>query len=357
MFDFLGSFVHRRRWLVLALSGAFLVAAVALLVRGGRLTSGSISGLEADAAARLIQQVTHRPEDTTLVAVFRDPHGNGDAATLDLAMREALAPLRGDARVASVLTPEEAGPLMGRAMTNPAAHAAFALVTLRGDFKDALAAYPAVRAELRSPLAVDCTGRVPFMHDLDTTLESDLLRAELVSLPLALFVLLWVFRTAVAAALPVGIGALSVAGGIAIVLALSHVTDIAQYTINVCSLIGLGVAIDYSLFTVSRYREELAHGKPYEEALRRAVATAGRVVVFSGIAVGTGLAGLLFSKAPTSARWASAARSSWASPSSSPSPSCRPSSRSSARASTPAGSPAVARPPKDEASGIAPRRG
>ncbi len=134
------------------------------------------------------------------------------------------------------------------------------------------------------------------MHDLDTTLESDLLRAELVSLPLALLVLLWVFRTAVAAALPVGVGALSVVGGIAIVLGLSHLTDIAQYTINVCSLIGLGVAIDYSLFTVSRYREELGHGHELSRrgAAAAPVATAGRVVVFSGIAVGTGLAGLLF---------------------------------------------------------------
>src|ERR1019366_822875 len=78
------------------------------------------------------------------------------------------------------------------------------------------------------------------------------------------------------------------------VTALSRITDIAQYTINVCSLIGLGVAIDYSLFIVSRYREELAGGRDYPEALARAIATAGRVVTFSGVAVGTGLAGLLF---------------------------------------------------------------
>jgi len=69
--------------------------------------------------------------------------------------------------------------------------------------------------------------------------------------------------------------------------------EIAQYTLNMCSLIGLGVAIDYSLFIVSRYREELAAGAGYEEALRRATRTAGRVVVFSGFAVTTGLAGLL----------------------------------------------------------------
>src|SRR5208282_6779670 len=75
---------------------------------------------------------------------------------------------------------------------------------------------------------------------------------------------------------------------------LSRHTEIAQYTINVCSLIGLGVAIDYSLFTVSRYREELAAGHDYPEALARALEGAGRVVCFSGLAVGTGLVGLMF---------------------------------------------------------------
>jgi RND superfamily putative drug exporter len=286
MFDFLGSFIPKRRWLVLILSGVFLAGAIALLVRGGTLTSGSIRGLEADEAAHLAEKVTRRPEETTFVAVFRARENKGD---LDEAMNASLLPLRSDPRVANVTAPREAGPIMGQAMSNPTARAAFALITLKGDFKEALAAYPAVRAEIKAPegVSLDCTGRAPFMHDLDTTLESDLIRAELVSMPLALLVLLWVFRTAVAAALPVGVGALSVVGGIAIVLGISHHTDIAQYTINVCSLIGLGVAIDYSLFTVSRYREELAEGKSYDEALARAIGTAGRVVAFSGVAVGT----------------------------------------------------------------------
>jgi RND superfamily putative drug exporter len=105
---------------------------------------------------------------------------------------------------------------------------------------------------------------------------------------------LLVFGGLVTALIPVAVGSLAVAGGIAIVMLMSHVTPMAVYTINLCSLIGLGVAIDYSLFIVSRYREELALGHETTEAIVRAVSTAGRAVAFSGLAVAVGLSGLLF---------------------------------------------------------------
>lgn len=138
------------------------------------------------------------------------------------------------------------------------------------------------------------TGELPYRHDLDSTLKSDLLLAELVSLPLALVVLLLVFRSLVAATLPVAVGALSVLGGVACIMLLSGVTDMPVYTLNVASLIGLGVAIDYSLFFVSRFREELATGKSTEDAVAASMDTAGRAIAFSGVAVGIGLGGLLF---------------------------------------------------------------
>ena len=294
-FETIGAFVFRWRWVVLLLSGAFLVLAVAGLVRGGSLTSGVIHGLESEKAQRQIDAITGRPQDTTLVVVFHRDGADAGSPEFAEALDEALEPLRDDANVASVLTPESLPPQFAASMVDAPGGTALAYVTLKGDFRDALREYPAVRARLQSArLAIDCTGRVPFMHDLDKTLEHDLLRAEVVSIPLALIVLLFVFRTVAAATLPVGIGGLAVVGGIAVVTALSHVMDIAQYTINVCSLIGTGVAIDYSLFIVSRHREELAMGKSVRDALVTAMGTAGRVVAFSGVAVATGLAGLLF---------------------------------------------------------------
>jgi RND superfamily putative drug exporter len=199
------------------------------------------------------------------------------------------------ADVLSVVTPDDAPFALAPDMLNAQASSALALVTVKGDFERALLRYPQVRAALRSAeFTITCTGKLPFMDDFGRALTHDVARAELISLPLVLLVLLLVFRTVVAAALPVGVGTLAVLGGIAVVLGLSAFVDIAEYAVNICSLIGLGVAIDYSLFTVSRYREELAAGHAYPEALARALEHAGRVVCFSGLVLGTGLGGLLF---------------------------------------------------------------
>ena len=295
MFAALAGFIYRRRWGTLAASCLFLAASIAMVVRGGKLTGGSFGDSEAEKTERLVEQVLGHSTTTTFVAIFHSDAEDPRNEPFQTAMKAALAPLASHPGVLSVMTPDDAPPALAPDMVNGKAKSAIAMVSLKGDFKDALSRYAAVRAHLRSAeLAITCTGYVPFMDDLDRVLEHDLIRAELVSLPLALLVLLLVFRTAVAAALPVGVGALAVVGGIAVVLGLSHAMDMAEYTINVCSLIGLGVAIDYSLFTVSRYREELAAGHDYPTALARALEGAGRVVCFSGLAVGTGLVGLMF---------------------------------------------------------------
>lgn len=291
----LGLFIHAHRWATLAVSGILLVLAIASAVRGGPLTSATLAGLEAGEGDHLIESITGMPVTTTLIVHFRNiDDGASEGALLDEVHR-SLEPLAHDARVLRVVEPRNAPPPMVPRMVAKGGKAAFALVALAGDFKTARAAYESVRATVRSDrLSITFTGQVAYMHDLDKTLEHDLIIAEIVSLPLALLVLVFVFRTAVAAILPVSVGALAVLCGVGVVLAISHAMDLAQYTVNICSLIGLGVAIDYSLFTVSRYREELAAGHPLPEALARTMTHAGRVVGFSGLAVATGLAGLFF---------------------------------------------------------------
>jgi len=295
MFTTLGPLLYRHRWTVIGAWALLWAVSLGLLLRGGAMTTGHIRNLEAERAEAAVTRVTGHPPGNTFVVIFQSDTLDPEDTPFGDAMNRALAPLRSDPRVAAIQTLDSAPAAIAMALENPAQHAALALVTVAGTEKQALAAYPALRAKLHSStLRVTCTGKLPFTHDLDHTLEVDLLRAELLSMPLALLVLLWVFRTLVAALLPVLVGGLAVVGGIGVVTALSRSMDIAQYTVNVCSLIGLGVAIDYSLFMVSRYREELQRGRSFDAALAETVRTAGKVVAFSGAAVGTGLCGLLF---------------------------------------------------------------
>ncbi len=281
--------------MTLLLTGLLTLAALLSILSGGRLTSGVFKNTESGRAQELVAEVTGHPTETTFVAIFQPAHAGQSADDVKAAMQEAATTLRADPQVAKVMTPEDAPTFLVSRMADGEGTTRVAYVTLAGTTAEALAAYPQVREKLALPSAtVTATGFLPFTHDMNATLERDLERAELIALPLALLVLLLVFRTLVAAALPVAVGGLAVLGGIGLVFAVSRVTDVAIYSVNVCSLIGLGVSIDYSLFLVSRYREERDRGLPKDEAIVRAAATAGRTVAFSGFAVCTGLAGLLF---------------------------------------------------------------
>src|SRR5262249_21779364 len=151
-------------------------ASLTMLLRGGALTSGTIQGLEAERAQALVTEVLGHPAETTFVAVMasdRDPESREHRA----AVAQALAPLRADLRVLSVVTPESSPPFLAAGLESRRAHASLALITLRGGVAEAIAAYPAVRAAIRpGTLTVTATGHVPFVSDMNRTLAHDLLR-------------------------------------------------------------------------------------------------------------------------------------------------------------------------------------
>jgi RND superfamily putative drug exporter len=128
----------------------------------------------------------------------------------------------------------------------------------------------------------------------DTRISDDLVKAEIVSGPITLIILLIVFGTVVAALLPFSMGVMTVLPAIGVTIWLSNVADVNQYAINIISLIGIGVSIDYSLFLVNRFREELSRGRDIRTATAMSVATAGKAVFFSGVTVAIGLMGMLF---------------------------------------------------------------
>ena len=135
-------------------------------------------------------------------------------------------------------------------------------------------------------------GGPAFYNDIQSVSESDLQRAEVIGLPFAAIVLLFVFGSVVAAAMPVAAGGATVLIGLSALWVLGQFTSFSIFALNVVTLIGLGLGADYSLFLVSRFREELA-GADVDTALIRTVASAGRAVFFSGLAVLVGLSSLL----------------------------------------------------------------
>ena len=128
----------------------------------------------------------------------------------------------------------------------------------------------------------------------DGRIKNDLVKAEIVSGPLSLLILGIVFGSIMAALLPVGVGLGTVLAAIGMTIWLSNVTDVTVYATNIISLIGIGVSIDYSLFLVNRFREEIARGHDVRTATAMSSATAGKAVFYSGITVAIGLMGMLF---------------------------------------------------------------
>jgi len=129
--------------------------------------------------------------------------------------------------------------------------------------------------------------------DVNHTVEEDLLRAEVIALPITIILLLLIFRGVVASLLPLAIGALSVVGTFVVLRGLAEATEVSIFALNLTTAMGLGLAIDYSLFVVSRYREELAAGHAPHDAVVRTVRTAGRTVAFSALTVAASLCALL----------------------------------------------------------------
>jgi RND superfamily putative drug exporter len=136
------------------------------------------------------------------------------------------------------------------------------------------------------------TGAPVFYSDILDVTERDLRRAELISLPFAVVALVYVFGSLVAAALPGLVGGAAVLSTLGLLVALAGRIDLSVFALNLVTMLGLGLGIDYSLFVVSRFREELEAGAQVEEAVCRAVATAGQSVLYSGLTVFVGLLGL-----------------------------------------------------------------
>ncbi|MGW3411341.1 MMPL family transporter [Streptomyces sp. NPDC000888] len=142
-------------------------------------------------------------------------------------------------------------------------------------------------------IEVEVGGPVAVRHEIQTTIREDLTRAELIALPVTLVLLVMVFGSAVAALLPLLVGIFAILGTNAVLRGLTEFTDVSVFAINLTTALGLGLAIDYALFIVRRFREELATGAEPLTAVGTTLRTAGRTVLFSSLTVAVSLAAML----------------------------------------------------------------
>ncbi|MEV6422752.1 MMPL family transporter [Streptomyces sp. NPDC051662] len=173
-----------------------------------------------------------------------------------------------------------------------------ALVTARieGDEKTAAAALDRIAPEFRGthgPLEVSLGGPVAVQHEMQGIIKEDLLRAELIALPVTLVLLVMVFGSAVAALLPLGLGIVAILGTNAVLRGITELTDVSVFAQNLTTALGLGLAVDYALFIVRRFREELAEGAEVRDAVGVTLRTAGRTVLFSALTVAVSLAAMM----------------------------------------------------------------
>jgi putative drug exporter of the RND superfamily len=270
-------------WLVVLLVGAFAFTHLSSLLSN----EFSVPGTDSERARTILERHFGDRSDGAFTVVFRLRDG------VD---RAAYVRLQGDvdraARVVPDSTPRRLVPA-GRNIIYGDIVSTLSLAKAKGYTDDLYRALPhggGVQSYV--------TGQAAIQHDLDPIFSKDLRKGEMIALPIAVLVLLAVFGLSVAVTMPFIFAACTVMATLAGVYVYAHFLTTATYVTNLVFLIGLGIAIDYSLLVIYRFREELLRGGDVEAAIIRTMQTAGRAVVFSGATVAIGLALLLFIPLP-----------------------------------------------------------
>ena len=290
--DRLASFLERRRWFVLGAWLALLLAVAPFAAKQTEhLTSGGfeVPGSQSQAVDRNLERFAGAQREYMAVVVAR--RGDGDAA----AVRRELD------RVAALAERQENAQVEPRALAvakRGAGDASIAVLPLdvSGNQDETADLAVDLRDELiESPIPGTqpyFVGQQALWAGMQELTKEDLESAERIGFPVVLLILLAVFGSLAAASLPLALGFVSVAVTGAAIFFLSRLTPMSVFVTNVASMIGIGVAVDYSLFVLARYREEVRAGRPPVDARRTSLRTSGLAVAFSGVTVILSLAGL-----------------------------------------------------------------
>ena len=295
MLERVGLFVVRRRWLVLIATGLFVAAAgffgggvARQLSNGGFQDPSSESALAADA----LEDVFDTGEPNLLLLV------TAEAGVDDPAVREVglalTAELAGEGHVVEVVSYWSlfnAPPLRGED-----GRQALVLGRILGNEDEVREVIDDLSPRYNresSGTTVAVAGSAELFRQVSERVEADLVKAESIAFPITLVLLVLVFGSVVAGLLPLAVGGVAILGTFLVLWILNQFTLVSIFSLNLTTALGLGLAIDYSLFIVSRFREEMANGLAPRDAVIRTVQTAGKTVAFSALTVAISLSALL----------------------------------------------------------------
>jgi RND superfamily putative drug exporter len=293
VFQLLGLFAYRFRWAILLVWAALVIASVFFAPDlSGRLKGGGFDGSNSE--AERVQDLMSEEfgvSPATLVVVFEGDGLSARGKEFRSAQEEALDGVRRMPEVRYVTTYADT---QDARFISEDGENAYAVVAFNVSIDETRNVVDEVRGKVRSEeLETYVTGAPAVYQDLEEASNEDIKRAEKYAFPFALLILLLAFGTVVAAGVPVLIGGVSVLTTLATLYFVAGSYDMSVFVLTLSTMLGLGLGIDYALFFVSRFREEL-ESYPVSEAVPRAVTTAGRSIFFSGTAVLIGLSGLLF---------------------------------------------------------------
>jgi RND superfamily putative drug exporter len=294
VFAALGRWSFRWRWqIVIAWLVLFALALPILPKVEEPLKVGGFSTSQSESARtrQVLEEKLHSTPSQMVVIFTSDTLSAHEPEFLGQ-VADALANITTVPHVISVVLPQQDEHLISEDGTT-----AYALVGLDLPSEEAQRDVDTFKAGLVSQpdLEITVAGGPAFYADIETVSQRDLRRAELIAFPFALIALLIVFGTLVAAAIPLIIGGLSVASVLLCLYWGAHTIDLSIFVLNLATMLGLGLAVDYSLFITSRFREEMRRSDgDVEAAVVQTMRTAGQAIFFSGITVLIGMAGLSF---------------------------------------------------------------
>ncbi len=317
MFYQLGKFTIRFRWPIIIFWAILFLLAIPFALRAASHLKSGFG--DTDTESRLALDILAQELDatqSTMILVFSSDSLTVDDPRYVAEMQRSISAITEIPEVKDVTAFYNS---VSTRMVSDDRRTTFAIVSLDVELDDAMDLFPGLKRKIMEsvrggqgserveqheeantpveavrdpPLQVWATGGIPIFSDLNAASERDLRRGEAISLPLVLVALIVVFGGLVAAGVPVAMGAISVAISLAALYLLAQGMDVSIFALNIVSFLGLGVAVDYSLLVVTRFREELEQ-RPKDEAVAYTVATAGRALLFSGITSVLGLSSLL----------------------------------------------------------------